>query len=334
VKRWFFCLLAAVFIIPALSAQETDAEEVPSPGFFPLALVLEGAEYAGNGVWRPDWPLEMPPDAFKVQLGEISAVSVKWDGFSLDLRFGSDGLVEKFPLMLDGRIAQASLVYNGDEQIRELALTFPSGEDPWKMEFLEYRASFPVLVRAFCLDTWYFIYYSRGVNGLIETWYDEEGNFLAAFNVSRTEIGKDLRIRAVLDYSKPDEETAYYYDSRGFLTGISGPGGIFNVLYYRDDLPRYRELLPAKGAAEEDSNAENNAVGTGKFSLQWDETGRLLRIAGETEDTREDYRYEYSLDDNGNWVERRETRMIRRLGLLVPSQGITFKRVLEYRNQQ
>jgi hypothetical protein len=94
------------------------------------------------------------------------------------------------------------------------------------------------------------------------------------------------------------------------------------VHFYREDLPRYWERRPVSEADE-----------AGNFSLQWDEANFLVRIRGEPENSGSfvDYRYEYELDEKGNWIERRETRMIRAFDLLVPSPGITIKRVLEYR---
>ncbi|MCL2320427.1 MAG: hypothetical protein FWC45_10105, partial [Treponema sp.] len=115
-------------------------------------------------------------------------------------------------------------------------------------------------------------------------------------------------------------------------TGIAGPGGLFGVLYYREDLPRYWERLPRTGMAGGTKDRE----GAGNFSLQWDEEGSLVRISYRTAspgtfESPVEYRYDYTLDERGNWIERREIRMIRRLGLLVPLPGITFTRVLEYR---
>ncbi|MDR1444403.1 MAG: hypothetical protein LBI94_05950 [Treponema sp.] len=50
-----------VFVLLALpcGAQVPPGEGVP----FPLSLVLEAVQ-TGAGCWRPDWPLEIPPDAF------------------------------------------------------------------------------------------------------------------------------------------------------------------------------------------------------------------------------------------------------------------------------
>ena len=359
--RRLLCALAAIFLVSALEAQkvmpvsgETAGEELSSGEIFPLVLVLEGAEYAGDGcgAWRPDWPVWLPPDAFKVFSGAsaetmVSGISritleseavVSGEDFSLEYRRGPAGQTEEFPLMLNGRLAQVSLAYEGEE-IREMTLSFPSvtkdregeasledgDEEPWKLEFLEYRNSFPSLVRGFRGDgasqtPWYFIVLSRGGNEISETWYDDKGSFLGAYNFSLAEIGENQRIREIQGTSVQDtgagmNVTELYYDSRCFLTESSGPDGVYKVQYFREDLPRYWERPPLK------------------YTLQWDEAGFLVRIAAaETEGDRPvEYRYEYTLDERGNWVQRREIRMLRQSGLLIPSPGTTFRRVLEYR---
>jgi hypothetical protein len=56
------------FPLGAQSAAPGDSPGPPeSPGLpLPLSLVLEAA-YAGAGRWRPDWPREIPPDAFAAE---------------------------------------------------------------------------------------------------------------------------------------------------------------------------------------------------------------------------------------------------------------------------
>jgi len=367
--RWaFLWLLAAVFPFSALTAQEASkTEKPPEAGIFPLTLVLEEAEraaYSGGGrladIWQPDWPLDLPPDAFKVHSGELSGVTITGEGCSIDLHFDETGRVVDFPLMLNGGIVQISIVYGDGGEIQKMTLVFPALNDSggagsntgsgtsagettgatetWNLEFLEYSDSFPVLVRGSCGDKWYFIILAGGGDEASETWYDGIGNFVGAYSFSFTGIGEKRRIREVRnsgsqdngssDKESPDKESDIerYYDSRGFLTETSGPNGLYRVLYYLKDLPRYWERRPGLM----NDAGKNDAAGAGNFSLQWDENGFLVRLSGDPAD----YRYEYTLDEKGNWVERREIRMIRRSGLLVPSPGVTFTRVLEYRDSE
>jgi hypothetical protein len=305
---------------------------------FPLALVLELAEYAEEG-WKPDWPLEIPPDAFKVLSGEISSCEIIGDDFSLSSEFDKEGKAFKFPFMMNGKIAQAAFAYTESSELSEISVTFPSGDDPWKLEFLEYRNAFPYLVRACCGDgtsdsgLWYFIYYSWGISEILETWYDENGKAVGIYGFTLAEVGRKPRIRAVKDYSDPENSTELFYDSRSLVTGISGPAGFFNVLYFREDSPRYWERRPTEDNAAGENAAGDNLVTKGNFTLQWDEMGFLRRLSGEDENSNQllDCRYEYSLDEIGNWIERRETRRIRDLGFLVPAPGTTIRRVLEYK---
>ena len=336
--------LAFFFPVLALQAQNNEVAANPADGLFPLTLVLEGARNAGEpltvtagevsglGFWRPDWPLVLPPDAFSVRSGQISGCRLEGEGISLVFRLGLGGLVEEFPFMVNGRMAQVSLVYRGQSEIEQMNLSFGSGEGPWKLEFLEYRDFFPYLVRASFGELWYFIYFSAGVNEIIETWYDAEGNALGAFGFYLAETGKSYKIREIRDFFDPGNFTAFHYDSWGLLTESLGPLGFFKVLFYKEKLPRYWERRPFSRFIIEDVSGETLGE-TGNFYLQWDGEAFLLRILGveENPDPYVDYRYEYQLDEMGNWTERRETRMIRNLGLLVPTPGPTFTRVLEYR---
>ena len=317
-RRLFsICLIAAFFPVFSLTAQTgKEGEEARADEIFSLSLILEGADYAASGaVWRPDWPLDLPPDAFKVKSPGISRSLILGDNINMEFRFNREGRIEEFPFVLFNSMVQVSLAYR-ETGLRELVLNFPGGDDPWKLEFLESIDSYPSLVRCSRGEAWYFIALSHGVNEINETWYDEKGRILGAYRVSIIEIGKGKKTWALRDYSLPEEDTEYHYDSRGLITDISGPGGVYKVLYYLEDLPRYWEQ-------------------GGRYSLQWDSNGLLLRIADENPEDYSgetvDYRYEYTLDEMGNWIERREIQMVPGLGLLVPMPGRTLKRILEYR---
>jgi hypothetical protein len=301
-------LLLVPLFAAVLSAQEIPAAEAD---IFPLALALE---YAGaNGAWRPDWPPDMPPDAFKTVSGSPSRITVRGEGFTLAYSLDAGGRAVEFPLMLNNRMRQVSLVY-GEREIREMIV---DSEEPWNLEFLEYADSFPTLVRVSRGEEWFFNYLSRGVNEIIETWYDVEGNALGIYRFSLIEIGNAKKIREIREFAPPDSAavTECFYDSWGFLTGTLGPGGSYRALYFRDDLPRYWERRPAEDDEE-----------TGSLSFQWDQNSLLLRVYGEGLD----YRYDYTFDKEGNWTERRETRMIRNFGLLTPSPGTIITRIIEY----
>jgi hypothetical protein len=303
----------ALLLLLSLCAAFLSAQEIPAAEalIFPLALALE---YAGeSGSWRPDWPQDMPPDAFKTVSGSPSRISVKGEDFELAFGLDAGGRPVEFPLMLNGVMRQAVLVYSGDE-IREMIV---DSEEPWNLEFLEYADSFPALVRVSRGEEWFFIYLSRGVNEIIETWYDVEGNALSVYRFSLIEIGNVKRIREIREFTPPDSAlvTECFYDSWGFLTETLGPGGVYRALYFRDDLPRYWQRRPAEDNEE-----------TGSLSFQWDQKDLLLRVYGEGLDCR----YDYTFDKEGNWTERRETRMIRNSGLLTPSPGTTIVRIIEY----
>ena len=329
-RRLFPVLLILLFPLFALLAQEPGITKSSFP--FPLTPVLDAAGLTANeqgkstgDFWQPDWPLDLPPDAFKVQNGTIIRAAVEGNGYSLKLRYDPEGRVGEFPYLLNGSMAQVSLVYRSALTVHELTLALLSGELSCSFEFLEYDDAYPSMVRVSCGEAWYFIALSKMGNVIMETWYDEEGIALGAYAFSLTEIGAASRISAFRDYGNNGADMEFFYDSRNLLTESSGFNGVFKVLYFREDLPRYWERRPL--------NAGETRESVGKFSLQWDEKDFLVSITAENGNLPDDAaecRYEYTLDGRGNWIERREIRMLHRFGLLVPSPGTTFRRILEY----
>jgi hypothetical protein len=114
----------------------------------------------------------------------------------------------------------------------------------------------------------------------------------------------------------------YDYNSAGRVSGISAPEGEYAALYNAAAWPRYWER-PG-----------------GAYTLQWNEQGFLIRIAGvsqaETaaEPQQIDIRYDYALDGQGNWIERRETSFARLFGRLVPQSETTIRRIISYRDRE
>ena len=326
--RRFLCLSLMVLMFPlsAIQAQNDGGRAAGPSGIFPLALVLEAAEFsaAEAGIWRPDWPVQLPPDAFRVLAGAVSGITLEGEGVLLTFRYDhEENRLEEFPFMLNGRMAQVSLGFR-DGAIREMTVSFPPDEGAWELEFLEYRYGnpgglglwFPVLARGYFAGSWYFVSLSRWARGITETWFDQEGNVLGGYAFSLTEYGEGQRIRSVRPLLAPDApEIRLYYDSWGLVTRIAGPGGAYTALHHRDVFVRYWER------------------GDGAFYLQWDANGVLVRMTHtDAEEPDLEYRFEYTFDERGNWVERREIVMIRRGGFWFPSPGTIFKRSLEYRN--
>jgi hypothetical protein len=242
-----------------------EAGETDSAGYetFSAALLLKTAEAAGGALWRPDWPPELPPDAFRaLRPGEGPVL------LSAELLFGSavyrfsrerDGRVKELPFLLNGELIQAKFSYNDDSLITGLVLeSAGSGEgaprdtelrdiNPWILEVLEYEDSRPSFLRVSRAEVYSFVLLKWRDRGILETWYDEEGGALAVYDFKLREGGDISSLKTRRDGSdlqpsdlqSGEDETWYHYDSRGLLTGISGSSGDFSVLYYLEDLPRY-----------------------------------------------------------------------------------------------
>ncbi|MDR2617373.1 MAG: hypothetical protein LBC62_00760 [Treponema sp.] len=327
-------LLLLVFTFPLflLPAQE-EQPGTGAAGDFPVFALLEAADSGGGGTWQPDWPPDFPPDAFRLPEGQRASITVALGETQYRMDRNAAGAL--FPFLLDGKLVQVRAAYSGVSRISEAALEGAS----LKLEVLEYEDDKPSLVRVFRDDVYSFVLLRRRGAFVSESWYDEEGRALCFYEY-RLSAGPDALITSTKRRSTDgDIVTLRHYDSRYLVTGINGPEGDFSVQYYRQDLPRYWERKPPVETSETRETGETAQAEPEKqfhYSLQWDEAGLLVRISGTAGDSGElvDSRYEYTLDERGNWIERREYRMDRNFGLLAASGGATVTRVLEYRDKE
>jgi hypothetical protein len=226
-----------------------------------------------------------------------------------------------FPLLVNGVFYQAEAEYDDDGRAGKIALDNPAAADPWEFEFLEYREGKPAVARINNGGTWRFAAPEYRETQTGETWYDAEGRAQGFFALEyRLEEG-ERRLVSTDNRSDGDEVLLLYrYNSAGRVSGISAPEGEYAALYNAAALPRYWERPE------------------GDYTLQWDEQGFLVRLTGELRDETGagtgpqgiDIRYEYTLDERGNWIERRETSFVRHFGRLVPQSGAAIRRVINY----
>ena len=331
----FYALLAAA-AAPGLRAQSVPAPVIP---------LLETV-WSGTLPWQPNWPVSVPPDAFRLIRGSCSAVTLSVPGGELRFARGG-GRLTAFPVFHAGTWRQVRVQTGPGGRILSLTLTGDdaAGFPDERIEILEERDSLPFMARYTGADAVYFAVFQFSGRSAAETWYSGEGEALKVRSFRYEDGGR--RIRSV----EEDGEAGwnYDYDAFGNVSGVrAGSGGEdFSARYVREERPRYWEgplslpALPRSGAEAESLPPEDAASGgqTGgippaiQLSLQWDERGLLTalnRDSGGEEGALAGVRYEYSLDSQGNWTERREFFMVRRGGFLIALPGETLRRRIEY----
>jgi YD repeat-containing protein len=329
--------------------------------FTPFAIQPLLSMAANQGVfWRPDWALALPVDAFELTADSPCprSITVSLDGAEYRVAWKPDGSLSAFPTFVNNVFTQLTLTATGGFVIASTphcTLTFigaASSNAPPAM-------APPMAQIALAGGAVYFAALDFAGDLIAETWYDADGAAIALFSsrlaATRTEssvqpepqvpITLESRIAEARLVDTPAADSAEYnttherydYDSFGNISAIESPRGNFTAVYVQPHRPRYWQTV----------------VGATRwhYTLQWDDAGHLTRLTGvagpvvveagdglteatvpHTSDTNVevDLRYDYTFDERGNWVERRETRMIRRLGVLVPSAGATVKRNIEY----
>jgi hypothetical protein len=336
VKRIGFIFIVVFFQTAALTAQEQaedavveEAEDAEGDFIFPV-YVLPQTSTSGKIEWRPDWPANIPVDAFDILNagGSVSAMTLVGGEINLTVRRNERGVLTEFPVFLDGAFYQFSTKFDSAGSISGFTM---AGENPLEIELLAFgnQGGEPSLARIQNGESWFFASISRQASFVVETWYDVDGNPLAVFTA---DIPKSYRsvFQAVPDTENMEiidtagdstaepaiSESRLYFDSMGNAAKIDTDGAVFEALYNGMG-PRYWKR-PALG----------------HVALQWDEGGRLVRMAGFAEDEAPlDFRYEYDFDGQGAWTERREFNMKTEMNVLIPYPGDSFSRVIEYRRR-
>ncbi|MDR2182381.1 MAG: hypothetical protein LBN92_06870, partial [Treponema sp.] len=93
--------------VPFLLAAQTPAESAAVPGrdHFSLSILLAAAR-GQKPVWRPDWPLRLPPDLFTVD-GAVTALRISIEGaddpaFPPSLELSGGDTPARFPVFMNG----------------------------------------------------------------------------------------------------------------------------------------------------------------------------------------------------------------------------------------
>jgi hypothetical protein len=338
---------------------------------FPLAPALETACFgglfapgadlaAGSGsAWQPDWPADIPPDAFRVKgdaaFIRLSGTLTRVNGqdpeagtltpFEYRLSRDGGGRLVEFPLSLGGDLFQiradyapsggvAGLVFGGTGERAD-----EPDQEPWTAEFpLPYslfESPAPKFsgeaVRVSRGDMVYFVLFEEGGKHLSESWYDPEGNLAGYFISLFEELEGRRRIVSVLNFDGPKR---YFFENRGYVSAIRGLRGNFSALYGAGGEVLEWELAPAE--------PDTALASPERFALQWDERFLLVSM-GDIPPSRSstvptesavERRYEYTLDRRGNWLSRRETVYATRGGLLIPTGAKQIDRYILYRGEE
>lgn len=336
-----------------LAAQNKYTDETNANGadelIIPIHILLQNAA-GGRIMWQPDWPPNIPVDAFNIlneDWGrEISAVTLVNGDLELSARRDEQGLLTEFPVFMNGVFYQFRTQFDSRGRISGFVMR---GETPVEIQFLAFENSGgrPSLARIHSGSSWLFASLSEQ-NGLaLETWYDAAGTPLAVFSAQsengrirfykyaiQNTGGETANPPSAAETRQPAVQAA---DNAKVPTVVMTPGTVVKVkILHYDSMGNTTQAGYEEGVFEAVYNGRNlyywqDPAARG-VSLQWDGRGLLVRMSGVAGDNAAlDYRYEYIVDDQGAWIERREFSMEPMLGVLIPVAGGSFTRKIEYR---
>lgn len=342
----FFTLLPAAAQTQEESLQHDENETIINPCFpiLPLVRTVNGGIFK----WHPVWPLEIPPDAFSLVSGKASSISLEISDKTFVCEWHHNGRLMQFPLF-DNAVNQPAFrvltQFNQSEEIENIILSGPSeneSETVIEIEIMERQDDNVSLARIHLDGEYYFAVFHYRDDYASETWYDAEGfphGVIVFESVTTTEsINGNLESRIT-----------YNYNSWGNISNVDAEYMNISVSYNENSQPIYlkRSFLPEIDPSLSEENQLESR--TEHLTFQWDERNLLVSLKGNFEDmiretqdenasdTSEstafpiaEKRFEYTLDDQGNWTERREILMIRYGAYLFPAEGLTIRRNIQY----
>ena len=330
-------LVFILFIVFPVFSQDEDAESTQWNLF--LIPILETV-FCQNLQWRPDWPVDFPPDAFLAEQENRrhTVIELSNDEENYLLRRDREGRLVEFPFFFTDGFAKVQAAYNtsiagtivlrslnitykdfalneeeGEQSEQTFIITFPAEFSPYSS--LSRGGSFPPIEIRY-EDSVFFVFIFESPVFLTETWYDENGNMFVFCKASTVVENGKFRIRALQIHDAVKTRFIdYSFDSFNNITEVRYDERVFSA-YYRENRPTYWQ--------RDDNQSE----------LQWDTQGLLTIIKTLNEENGGfiEYRYGYEFDTSGFWNSRLETAYILQFDLLAPqlssSRGIWTRRIV------
>jgi hypothetical protein len=256
-----------------------------------------------------------------------------------------------------GKTESASevVIVNEAETFSEIEIT---------IEILETRDGYPLLARIHRNGEYYFAVFEYWNDSASETWYNADGSpqglLLSEYqryehirhdNTGYHPAGNDRELFQNMFllaeesiWGNLSSRVTYDYDSWGNISQVNTETLTTSVLYNEDSRPKYLEKTFLEGYISPDAANNLSDEDTYQsfpqkehFTFQWDEQNLLVSLKESVDnthanDTITEKRYEYTLDERGNWIERREILMIRQGAYLFPSPGENIRRTIKYIN--
>ncbi|GMO47219.1 MAG: hypothetical protein Ta2G_02590 [Termitinemataceae bacterium] len=281
---------------------------------FCISNILQVAEIDRSNarqLWQPDWPLDIPCDAFYAE--GASSITLSAGEAEYTVSYDAKGHLLRFPFLLNGTLVQVTCTRNKSGSVSSIALD-TLDDTEIKIEFLEFDDDDrPTLARINANDTWSFASFNNAAS--IEIVTDESGLLQGTFVMRKYQE----KITTIEYTSAEDDSTKiaiFFYDSFGNVSGIERKDSTDNT----DNIEAYSAAFNKSGLIQW------RRLGN-IYRFRWDEKKHLVELRADENI----FFYEYDFDKQGNWIERRELQQMESAGVLTTSSVTVTKRTIRYK---
>jgi hypothetical protein len=319
--------------------EDTESVQEVNPSFPVLPIIRTALD--GKFSWHPEFPLEIPSDSFSLTSGKAASIQLEIGEETYTCEWNEDGQLVQFPLFnLSENRFMASVQYTQAGEIDTINLVGSSNTEEETasetiieigIEIMETIDDEVSLVRIHRNGEYYFAVFHYWDVYASETWFNAEGNAEGLLVLEYVRTHEKFLVLTRESFSGEAKNIVTYdYDSWGNISQVNAEDRKISVLYNDNAQPKYLERLMQ--TEYDPSHLEDNQIApqNEKLTFQWDERNFLVSVKGIPDENIFEKRYEYTLDAEGNWIERREINMIALDEYLFPSEGETIRRTIQY----
>jgi YD repeat-containing protein len=258
-------------------------------------------------------PVLLPPDMLSIPEEKGLSVSVTYEKDRYDLAYDASGKLARLPIPWAGAYTYITIRRNSSE----FPINMELPDEKIRISVLEYDKERPLRFQYEREGERFFGVLHYWGTSADESWYSETGELKAFFEYAWSG-DKLLELNSYADDGTRNRVVRWDYNAQNLVSSMVDEQSRIELAY--DGKGR---LLSVVKITTEGAGLERN--------FQYDELGRLVRQYGKDEQGSFEYRYQYTVDPRGLWLQCSIQTWHEQFGRLVPGPETIITRTFARR---